>query len=194
MAICSSKIKLDRWKGVIDIVKNILRISSLIFILILVFILIQNVYNKYQTEEGSIGKSEKAPNFKLASLSGEDIELEKLKGKGILVNFWATWCDPCTEEMLSIQKVYDTYKTRGFEVLSINIGEDRNQINEFLKENRSINFPVLLGDNFIIDNYKIMSTPTTYFVKPDGTIDRYHEGKLSEEQLHTFVKDILPSK
>ena len=84
-----------------------------------------------------------APDFALAALDGSTIALSDLEGQVILINFWATWCPPCREEMPAIQQLYDQYQDRGFTVLAINQGQEAAQVATFAEE-MGLTFPVLL--------------------------------------------------
>jgi thiol-disulfide isomerase/thioredoxin len=125
-------------------------------------------------------------------MAGKEIELSQFKGKGVLVNFWASWCHPCTREMPAIQNIYDEYKNEGIEVLAINMDETEKAINIFLDSNPSLNFPILMNGGPVSDEYGVFGLPTSVFINPDGTIQKNHAGELNEEQLHVFINEILP--
>lgn len=111
-----------------------------------------------------------------------------------MVNFWASWCDPCKNEMSAIQDVYDEYKDKGFEVLAINMDKKEEAIDKYLYKNPSLNFLILMNGGPVSDEYKTRDLPTSFFINPDGSIQKSHVGALNEEQLHFFIKEILPSK
>ena len=84
-----------------------------------------------------------APDFQLPDLDGQSVSLSDLRGKPVLLNFWATWCGPCRNEMPYIQAVYDEWSVRGLVVLAVDIDESPSQVQEFMESNR-LSFPVLL--------------------------------------------------
>lgn len=135
-----------------------------------------------------------APNFKLKTIEGNEVELTSLKGKGVVVNFWASWCQPCLNEMPEIQKAYEFYKDSGIEVLAVNVGESLETVNKFLEENSYIDFTILMENESITGNFSIHALPTTFFINSEGNIENYYFGELNLEQLHVFIKDIIPSK
>lgn len=160
----------------------------------MIAIFVKNFSDQHATRENGGGpKLDKAPNFILNTVDGGQVELAELKGKGVLINFWGSWCGPCKNEMPAIQSAYDTYKDQGFEVLAINLGEKEEKINRYLEEMPSLSFPILLDDNKVSSDYQMYSLPTSYFVNPDGTLQHMQIGELSEEELHVFIQEILPS-
>ncbi|WP_155671600.1 redoxin domain-containing protein [Ornithinibacillus caprae] len=158
----------------------------------LIIILVKDVNVQPQTYDQTEANTEKAPNFHLTTLDGKEFKLSELEEKAVMINFWASWCGPCKDEMPAIQNVYDSYKDQEFEVLAINVGETEKAINRFLIENPSLEFPVLIEAQFVSDDYKVHYLPTSYFIRSDGTVDKHHIGELNEEQLHEYITNILP--
>lgn len=121
-----------------------------------------------------------APDFVAKNLKGEDVKLSDFKGKVVLLNFWATWCGACLEEMSSIQKLYSTLGADGVEVLAVSIdrwNEDR--IQEYVKNNK-LTFPVLLDqEQKVRKKYHVMGLPTSYLIDGDGKIRGYASGARS---------------
>jgi peroxiredoxin len=111
-----------------------------------------------------------APDFTLEALDGSVITLSELRGRVVLINFWATWCPPCRAEMPAIQQVYEQYHEQGFEVLAVNLQEQDAQMLAFI-EARGLTFPVLPDrDGRVSNTYRITSLPTTFFVGRSGVI------------------------
>jgi cytochrome c biogenesis protein CcmG, thiol:disulfide interchange protein DsbE len=134
----------------------------------------------------------KAPNFLLKTFDGKTIELSKLKGKAVVVNFWATWCPPCRAEIPDFIKVYDEYKSRGLEIVGIALDEDGWQkVNPFVKKNK-INYPIVLGTTEVVQLYGgIEGIPTTFFVDKKGNIAGQQVGMLDKSALEKKIKVIL---
>ena len=108
-----------------------------------------------------------APGFPDAQwLNVSDKGTDFLKGKVILVNFWATWCPPCIQELPTIQALWDSKQREDFEVVAVNVGEPKEQVEEFLREfNYALEFPILLDlDLEIYKLWKVRPVPTTYIV------------------------------
>ena len=110
-----------------------------------------------------------APNFCLEGLNGRKVELKTFKGKVIFINFWATWCGPCKEEMPSMEALYQQYKEKDFVFLTISVdyGEIK-QVKEFIKQNR-YTFPVLLDPKCeTFDVFRVKGIPTTLIIDKKG--------------------------
>ncbi len=132
---------------------------------------------------GVQAESEMAPNFTLKSRSGKNIKLSELRGQVVLVNFWASWCGPCRQEMPVLEKLYKKYKALGFVVLGVNVDDDPAQA-EALLEVIDVSFPILFdSDKKISEKYKITAMPSSFFVDRDGKLRSEHKGYLPEYDL-----------
>jgi len=111
----------------------------------------------------------KAPNFFLEGLSGRKIELKDFKGKVIFLNFWATWCGPCKEEMPSMEALYQQFKEKDFILLSISVDyEGLKPVKEYMEKHR-YTFPVLIDSKFkVLDLYEVKGIPTTFIIDKKG--------------------------
>ena len=124
---------------------------------------------------GPVGKEvgQCAPNFKIQSLSGKTYELNQLRGKVVLVNFWATWCKPCIVEMPSMQKAYNQLRKHNIEILAISIDSDTKEIQQFLDNNlqQHLAFPIFFDkDKRVSSAYGTFQVPETYIVDRSGKI------------------------
>jgi cytochrome c biogenesis protein CcmG/thiol:disulfide interchange protein DsbE len=137
-------------------------------------------------------KRQKAPNFSLQSQNGKMIELSKLKGKVVLVNFWATWCPPCRAEIPDFIEVYKTYKSKGFEIVGIALDEDGwLKVTPYVEEVK-INYPIVLGSVKVVQQYGgIDAIPMTFIVDKKGYIVDSQMGLLSKELLEQKLKSLL---
>ncbi|MGX1724283.1 redoxin domain-containing protein, partial [Bacillus haynesii] len=106
------------------------------------FTLYQHVAGGRNEQAGTV-LQQQALNFKLSTLEGRDIELKKLRGKAVLVNFWGTFCTPCKEEMPVMQKAYDRFKGDGFEIIAVNVHESKGAVKRFV-DHHGLTFPVAL--------------------------------------------------
>lgn len=113
-----------------------------------------------------------APAFTLETLSGEQVSLAEHRGKVVLVNFWATWCLPCREEMPLFEELRATIGTDDFEILAISLDEEpREAIPAFLEEIGELSYPLLLGTREVVDDYQIgIGIPATYIVNREGRV------------------------
>ena len=114
----------------------------------------------------------KAPELRLKNLDDEVVNINDLKGKVVVVNFWATWCPPCRREMASLEKLYQATKNKNVEILAVNIGEDLDTVFSFLGQvEPSPTFQMLFDyEAETMDKWAIRGLPTTFIIKPNGTI------------------------
>jgi peroxiredoxin len=115
-------------------------------------------------------KPYRAPVFSLENMSGKRVTLEQYRGKVVLLNFWASWCPPCLEEMPSMQRLYTQMKGRPFEILAIDVGEDEADIRRFNTIMKTT-FPVLLDrDGSVYNEWKVYVYPTNFLIDKSGHI------------------------
>jgi thiol-disulfide isomerase/thioredoxin len=114
----------------------------------------------------------------LDDLNGKRINLADLRGKTVLVNFWATWCTPCVEEMPSLQQLRTKLGEERLTVLAVNVGDSKKRIDSFLKK-VPLDLPILLDPHSETSKeWKVRGLPTTFIVGPDGRIRYYQVGDL----------------
>jgi len=111
-----------------------------------------------------------AHNFDVTDIDGTKYRLSDYKGKVIVLNFWATWCPPCREEMPAMNRAHHKLKNDDVVILAINVGEDEDTIFEFTG-NYPVDFPLLMDkDGSVIKRYPVMGLPTTYIISPTGVV------------------------
>ncbi len=135
-----------------------------------------------------------APDFSLPDLNGNPYTLSQLKGNGVVINLWATWCPPCRAEMPAIQKIYDEYKNQGLVVLAVNMTyqDDYSKITSFVNE-YNLTFPILIDEQGLAGAaYQLRSLPSTYFINRAGMIEEVViGGPMAEALLRARVEQIL---
>ena len=115
-------------------------------------------------------------NFSLKTTEGKNITLDSLKGKVVFLNFWATWCPPCRQEMPSMEILHQRYKNDGLEFVAVDIMESTSVIQGFMREN-SYTFPVVMDTNGdVSNNYGIQAIPATFIIDRDSKIIFYSPG------------------
>jgi len=130
-----------------------------------------------------------APPFELADPSGERVSLEGLRGKPLILNFWATWCPPCRAEMPDLQAFYERNREVGLVVIGIDHGEDAKAVNEF--EPR-ITYSVLLDkDKEVSRKYHIFGLPSSFFIDRDGIIRTVWPGFMNAEIIEKNAAKII---
>lgn len=124
-----------------------------------------------------------AEDFHLVDLEGKPQSLSQYRGKVVLVNFWATWCKPCTTEMPAMQSMYDKLQQKGFIVLAINELEDEAKVREHIKQHGHT-FPVLMDrDNKVANQFGVFGLPVSVFIDEKGVVREYIKGGLLTEQV-----------
>ncbi len=134
-----------------------------------------------------------APNFTLKSLSGKNLKLSEMAGNVVMINFWASWCGPCREEMPLLNALHNKYEPLGFTVLGVNVEEQTDNARGFLKD-FPVDFPVLLDNmNQVSKLYKVIAMPTTVIVDRDGNMRFLHKGYKSgdEKKYRKMVKKLV---
>jgi len=136
-----------------------------------------------------------AAGFELTDLHGSNHHLSQYRGKVVLLNFWATWCKPCTKEMPAMQNAYDRLKDKGFIVLAVNELEDVNQVRAHIEEHAHT-FPVLLDPNNDVANlYGVYGLPVTVFIDQQGIVREYLKGGLlTEERINRIFERLIADK
>jgi len=120
----------------------------------------------------SFGERKPAPELKLKDIDGKPRNLAELRGKVVLVNFWATWCPPCRHEMPSMQRLYQSLPRERFEILAVNIGEDDDTVFAFIGTLKpSPTFQLLLDrDSMALRKWPVMGLPTSFVIDKKGRI------------------------
>jgi peroxiredoxin/outer membrane lipoprotein-sorting protein len=139
--------------------------------------------SSFQTETTPDLSGQKAADFTLTDLSGKSLKLSTLRGKVVLLDFWATWCGPCRIEMPNIQKIHHEFKDKGLVVLGINQGETAKVVQPFLKRN-GFDFRILLDQaRSVSQKYQVSGIPTRFIIDKEGTIRAHFVGVRDEATL-----------
>ncbi|MEM8500049.1 MAG: TlpA disulfide reductase family protein [Pseudomonadota bacterium] len=117
-----------------------------------------------------------APDFVLKSNNGQNIRLSDLRGEVVLLNFWATWCGPCRQEMPLLDDLHSRYKDMGFKVIGVNVENTPSKADAMLAKN-PVSFPILYDTQSVVSKlYNVDAMPTTVVVDRDGNMRHLHRG------------------
>ncbi|OEH92485.1 TlpA disulfide reductase family protein [Bacillus solimangrovi] len=135
-----------------------------------------------------------APLFSLTNLQGEQVSLQELKGTKVILNFWATWCPPCKEEMPEMQKFYEENKDNDVIVLAVNATQTEiraSDVQDFVNE-YELTFPILLDEEGIVntDMYHVVTLPTTFFIDSNGIMQQQVLGSITYEQMKSITESL----
>jgi peroxiredoxin len=135
-----------------------------------------------------------APDFTLFSLAGPPMSLHEQQGKVVLVNFWATWCPPCREEMPALQRAYERLADQGLMVLGVNWTQVDHlaDVEAFVAE-LGLTFPILLDSDGVVseDLYQVLGLPTSVLIGRDGTVRAIRIGILDLQELESTLQVFL---
>lgn len=139
-----------------------------------------------------ISEGDLAPDFRLETLDGSLMSLQDQRGKVVLINFWATWCDPCRAEIPDIEAVYRARRGEGFTVLGVNSHETAGSIAPFASW-MGISYPILIDGNGRVEKtYRLVGLPMSLIVDQEGIIQVRHVGLLTQAQLEKYLAALLP--
>ncbi len=119
-----------------------------------------------------------APEIVLKDLQGQEVRLSDLRGKIVLLNFWATWCKPCKEEMPAMQASYDKLRNQGFVVLAVNELEDVEKVAEHIKTHGHTFLVVMDHDNRVANQYGVVGLPASFLIDRQGIVREHIFGNL----------------
>lgn len=150
------------------------------------------IYSSMSSEGRVVRAGDEAPNFHLTTLDGETVELSDYKGKGVFLNFWATYCPPCKDEMPYMDNQYAEFKDKGVEILAVNVGEPLLTAERFA-ERYDLSFPILMDEREeVYKAYGVKPIPATFLIDKDGkVVDRVTKG-LTEEEIREMMERIVP--
>jgi cytochrome c biogenesis protein CcmG/thiol:disulfide interchange protein DsbE len=142
-----------------------------------------------------------APDFTLKDLDGKDVSLSQFKGKVVLINFWATWCDPCYIEIPWLIEMQQKYGDKGFTVLGVSMDEEgKSVVAPWVAKERfnvngqklPMNYPILLGDDAVADKFGgLLGYPTSILVSRDGKIIKRVTGILTYDEIAKAIESQL---
>jgi peroxiredoxin len=134
-----------------------------------------------------------APDFTLNAQGGKSVELTQFKGQVVMLNFWASWCGPCRQEMPLLDSIYKKYSKLGFTMIGVNVEPDSKAANDWLKQT-PVSFPILYDtDSKVSKLYGVSGMPSTVIVDRKGTVRMIHHGYKpgDEEDYLSSIRSLM---
>ena len=138
-------------------------------------------------------EGQQAPDFALKSATGENLRLSEYRGDVVMINFWATWCGPCRQEMPLLDELYNRYQRVGFNLLGVNIDDDSSRAMKMATE-LGVSFPVLFDSRKEVSKlYEVNAMPVTVLVDREGNVRHVHHGYKPgyEEKYLDEIRSLL---
>ena len=138
-------------------------------------------------------EGQQAPDFALKSATGENLRLSEYRGDVVMINFWATWCGPCRQEMPLLDELYSRYQRVGFNLLGVNIDDDSSRAMKMVDE-LGVDFPVLFDSRKEVSKlYEVEAMPVTVLVDREGRVRHVHHGYKPgyEEKYLDQIRSLL---
>lgn len=137
--------------------------------------------------------SGKAPDFTLKSRDGKNLRLSDYRGQVVMINFWASWCGPCRQEMPLLEDLYKRYSKLGFTIVGVNVDTDSSKANNYLKD-VTVSFPIVYDtSNNVSKTFNVNAMPTTVIVDRNGNMRFLHQGYKPgyENEYKKQVKQLI---
>ena len=147
-----------------------------------------------EASAGAAAQGKPAPDFVLPDVNGKLVRLSELRGQVVLINLWATWCQPCIAEMPDLAAVYNTYKAEGFVILGVNDAERKETVLDFLLHN-ALPYPILLDpDSRVARAYGVNFLPASFLIDRRGILRNILPGQSNRAKLEAAIKPLLAEK
>lgn len=136
-------------------------------------------------------EGDRACDLSLPDLEGKPLHVSQLKGKVVVVNFWATWCNPCREEIPDFVELYKEYRGRGVEIIGVSLDKGKEErVKAFVKE-FGIEYPIVVGDIQVARQWLVRGIPRTFIVDREGKVTQKIVGVTDKRSLETEIKPLL---
>lgn len=143
-----------------------------------IFLAVALLASSCTKDKGKVEDGSRAPDFTLGSIQGDSISLSALRGKVVVVEFWATWCPPCRESIPDLNKIYEKFRGRNFELLAISVdkgGDAPSSLKAFVNE-YGVMYPVLWDDKNVNSLYNVSGIPVMFIIDKEGYVVKKHTG------------------
>lgn len=131
-----------------------------------------------------------APTFNLEAVDGQTVNMSDLKGRLVVLNFWATWCVPCIKEMPEFQKAHESLHPK-VKIIGINLAESKEKVGEYIRD-KGLSFSILLDAyGNVSQEYRVVNLPVTFFITPDGIIrEKVFGGGVTRKMIEAKINQL----
>lgn len=154
------------------------------------------------TGAGGLRAGDPVPDFQLVDLAGNRVALSDFQGKGVVLNFWATWCPPCRREMPLLEEAWNEYRGQGVVIIGIDLGEPPETVKRYV-DSVGVTYPIwtdapdgaedLDDTNELLGRFGSVGLPTTIFINADGVVEETYIGELSRAKLQEWIPRLVPA-
>jgi cytochrome c biogenesis protein CcmG/thiol:disulfide interchange protein DsbE len=174
------------------------RVGQVLAIAVVLALLAVLVWRVVQDSEGGAsaalrrGENPAAPAFDLELLDGSGrLELESLRGKAVVLNFWASWCIPCKKEAPLLEAAWEKWRSDGVVVVGVDANDFKSDARRFARR-YELTYPLVHdGPGRLLDDYGLSAFPETFFVRPDGRLSSWTQGELSAQEIEAGIRKAL---
>ena len=169
-------------------------VRGIVVVGVVVLLLCQARAHGRRETPGPLMPGQPAPAFSVPDPDGKTISLQDYQGRPVIINFWATWCGPCRQEMVVLQAVYEAHKAAGLAILAVSEDhQDRIETVRAYWAALGLTFLLLLDpEGSVAVLYSVLFLPSTVFVHPSGAVVAVHFGPMTQTQMEQHLKAILP--
>lgn len=170
--------------------KRLFLVGIVLTALVIPFLI--NTVSPASAEPAAIRESASAPDFELKDLRGATLRLSDLRGKVVVLNFWATWCPPCRHEIPWFVDLQKKYGSQGLQIVGISMDSGSPAEVERFAKRMGINYPLAMGDSALAARYGgVSALPSTFYIGRDGTVVRFVPGLVAKEEIERIVTAAL---
>lgn len=142
----------------------------------------------------SMNVGDTVPDFRRADLGGKEVQLSRHRGKLVLLNFWATWCPPCREEMPMFSRWQKQLQARGLQVIGVSMDDDGSEVERFMAQ-YPVSYPIVMGDaKFARQFGGVLGLPLTYLIDAQGRVVARYQGEADLATMEAKVKELLGAR